>query len=57
MFGVPQSVLFDSGGEFDNNLLRDVAELLGTKFLTIAAYSLWSNEIIERHNAVIEIQF
>ena len=52
IFGV-QSILSDNGGEFDNSLL-DVAELLGTKVLTTAAYSPWSNGIVERHNAVIE---
>ena len=40
--------------DFDNSLLLDVAELLDTKVLTTAAYSPWSNEIVERHNAVIE---
>ena len=54
IFGVPQSILSDNGSEFDNNLLLDVAELLGTKILTTAAYSPWSNGIVERHNAVIE---
>ena len=53
IFGDPQSILSDNGGEFDNSLLLDVAELLGTKVLTAAAYSLWSSGIVERHNAVI----
>ena len=53
IFGVPQSILSDNGGEFDNNLL-DIAELLSTKILTTAAYSPWSNGIVERHNAVTE---
>ena len=37
IFGVSQSILSDNGGEFDNNLLLDLAELLGTKTLTTAA--------------------
>ena len=49
-----QSIFSDNGGEFDNHLLRDVAELLGTCVITAAAYSPWSNGIIERHNAVLE---
>ena len=44
----------DNGGAFDNGLLRDVSELLNIKVLTSAAYSPWSNGIVERHNAVIE---
>ena len=54
IFGTPQGIMSDNGGEFDNGLLRDVAELLNTKVLTSAAYSPWSNGIVERHNAVIE---
>ena len=54
IFGTPQSILSDNGGEFDNQLLRDIAELLDTKVITTAAYSPWSNGIVERHNAVIE---
>ena len=54
IFGVPQSIFSDNGGEFDNHLLRNVAELLGTRVITTAAYSPWSNGIIERHNAVLE---
>jgi len=54
IFGTPGSILSDNGGEFDNELLRDVCELLDTKVMTSAAYAPWSNGIVERHNAVIE---
>ena len=54
IFGKPESLFSDNGGEFDNELLRDVAELLDIKVMTSAAYSPWSNGIVERHNAVIE---
>ena len=54
IFGTPQSIFSDNGGEFRNDLLRDVAELLGTRVATSAAYSPWSNGIVERHNAVLE---
>ena len=47
IFGVSQSIFSDNGGEFDNHLLCDVAELLGTRVITTAAYSPWSNGIIE----------
>ena len=52
-FGTPISILSDNGGEFNNELLRDVAELLGAKVCTTAAESPWSNGVVERHNAVI----
>ena len=51
---MPQSIFSDNGGKFDNHLLRDVAELLGTRVITTAAYSPWSNGIVEPHNAVLE---
>ena len=35
-------------------LLRNVAELLGRKVITTAAFLPWSKGIVERHNAVIE---
>ena len=54
VFGCPQGIMSDNGGEFDNELLRDVGELLNTQVLPSAAYSPWSNGIVERHNAVIE---
>ena len=40
IFGVPQSIFSDNGSEFDNHLLHDVAELLGTDVITTPAYSL-----------------
>ena len=49
IFGKPDTLFSDNGGEFDNFLLRDVAELLDCKGITTAAYSPWSS-----HNAIIE---
>ena len=54
IFGTPQSILSDNGGEFNNDLIRDVAELLNTRVTNTAAESPWSNGIVERHNAIIE---
>ena len=51
IFGVPQSIFSDNGSELDNHLLRNVPELLGTRVITTAAYSPWSNGIVEQHNA------
>ena len=54
IFGTPETIISDNGGEFNNELLRDVAELLDTKVAATAGYSPWSNGVVERHNAVIE---
>ena len=53
LFGVPKKILTDNGGEFNNDLMRDMAEQLNTIITTTAAESPWSNGIVERHNAVI----
>ena len=34
--------------------MRDIAELLDCKFTTTAAFSPWSDGIVERHNSVIQ---
>ncbi len=48
-----KKILTDNGGEFNNELIRDMAEQLITITTTTAAESPWSNEIVKRHNAVI----
>ena len=53
IFGCPKEFFSDQGGEFNNELLRDVAELLNISVHTTAAESPWSNGIVERHNAVL----
>ena len=53
LFGCPGIFFSDNGGEFNNDLLRELGELLNTKILTTAAESPWSNGITERHNAII----
>ncbi len=52
LFGVPKKILTNNGGEFNNELVRDMAEQLNTIITTTAAESPWSNGIVERHNAV-----
>lgn len=54
IFGTPNSIFSDNGGEFNNELLRDVAELLNTRVYTTAAEAPWSNGVCERHNAILE---
>ena len=53
IFGVPDRILSDNGGEFNNRDLQDMAENLNTEVTTTAAEAPWSNGICERHNAVI----
>ena len=54
LFGCPRKVLSDNGGgEFNNELFRDMAQLLNTQVLSTAAESPWQNGITERHNAII----
>ena len=52
-FGVPDRILTDNGGEFNNRDMQDMAENLNTEVMTTAAESPWSNGVCERHNAVI----
>ena len=52
-FGSPNSFLVDNGGEFDNDEYRDMAQNLNSVLRTTAAYSPWSNGLVERHNAIL----
>ena len=55
-FGVPDKILTDHGGEFNNNEeLCDMSENLNTEVLATAAESPWSKGICKRHNAVLAI--
>ena len=53
LFGAPNKILSDDGGEFNNQELLDVSEDLNIEIMTTAAESPWSNGVCERHNAVI----
>ena len=53
IFGQPQKVLTDNGGEFVNSELLELAEKFNITLKTTAAESAWSNGLCERHNAVI----
>ena len=53
IFGVPDRILTDNGGEFNNDDMRDMSENLNTEVTTTPAESPWSNGTCERHNAVI----
>ena len=53
LFGAPNRSLSDNGGEFNNELYKEMAELLNIEVLSTASESPWSNGIAERHNAII----
>ena len=52
-FGCPQKFLSDNGGEFSNDLYTELCHFLNTEVCSTAAYSPFSNGIVERHNAII----
>ena len=51
--GSPHKILSDNGGEFNNELFRDLCDLLDAHVLTTSAESPWQNGITECHNAII----
>ena len=53
IFGYPNKILVDNGGEFDNGEFQDFCENLNIKIKTTAAESPWSNGLVERHNGII----
>ena len=53
IFGAPRKVMVDNGGEFANQIFMEMAESFNIRILTTAAYSPWSNGLVERHNATL----
>ena len=53
IFGSAKKFLVNNGGEFDNDEFRSLCETVNTRICTTAAESLWSNGIVERHNAAL----
>ena len=53
IFGSPQSILSDNGGEFVNQELTDLAEKFNISLRSTAAESAWSNGLVEKHNGVL----
>ena len=47
MFGPPQKVLSDNGGEFANEAFINI------NFQTTAAEAPWSNGLVEKHNGIL----
>ena len=53
LYGTVDKFLTDSGGEFVNEELITLCEMLNIKVHTTGAESPWSNRIIEGHNLVL----
>ena len=53
IFGAPNKVLTDNGGEFNNPEMRQFGESFNVKIMTTSAESPWSNGVCERLNAVL----
>ena len=53
IFGTPNSIYSDNGGEFVSKDVIDFCENFSIKIKTTPAESPWSNGICERLNAVI----
>ena len=53
IYGSVDKILVDNGGEFANNDFISVAEGFGINVKTTAAFSPWSNGMIERHNRTV----
>ena len=51
--GPPKRLFSDLGGEFDSSEVRDMAENFNMEIITTAAYSPWSNGLLERHNMTL----
>ena len=55
IFGHPNKTLVDSGGEFNNAEFQTLFENFDIRICTTAAESPWSNDLIERHNAILSL--
>ena len=53
IFGAPQRILSDNGGEFCNWEVRELSDIFCIQLLTTAAESPWSNGICERLNGIL----
>ena len=55
MFGAPRRFLADNGGEFANDLYREMCENLNIEVLNTGAESPWSNGLVERNHACVDL--
>ena len=55
LFGSPRQFLNDNGGEFNNSVMKTLADNFNIKLVCTAAESPWSNSVCERLNGVLAI--
>ena len=53
IFGTPEQILVDNGGELNNGEFIDMCDKCNIKILTTAAESPWSNGLVEKHNGIL----
>ena len=53
LFGPPNQIISDNGGEFTNELLREMSDQLNIFERSTACELPWSNGIIERKNVIL----
>ena len=53
IFGSPNKVFSDNGGEFESEEFKDMCENFNITFTTTPSYSPWSNDLCERHNYIL----
>ena len=53
IFGPPNKIITDNGGEFSNPEMRALGESFSFRLITTAAESPWSNGVCERLNGVL----
>ena len=53
LFGLANEILSDNGGEFNNDLLRNLSDQLNVFIRTTPEESPWINGITERHNSIL----
>lgn len=51
--GPPQKLFSDNRAEFNNDEVKDMIENFNIEVKTTAAYSTWTNGLLERHNQTL----
>ena len=53
LFGAPKQFLSDNGGQFNNFIMRSLADSFRIKLNCTSAESPWSNSVCERLNCIL----
>ena len=53
IFGCPEKMLVDNGGEFNNREFLELCDKCNIRILTTAAESPWSNGLVEKHDGIL----